>query len=405
MAGAFCRGTLRPMPPRASAHRVLVAGGGVAALEAMVALRRFAEERVDIELLAPDREFCYRPLAVAEPFAAGEVTRFDLASLAAGCGCRHRLGALVAVDPERRRARTTRGDALGYDSLLVAVGARQREALPRAFTFRGPDDSPAFEALLDALVTGEAARIVFAVPSGVTWPLPLYELALQTGAHVHQHHLEGVGLTFVTPEERPLGIFGPQASDTVAALLAERGVHLLTSTYPEAVTAGSLRLLSAGEIPADAVVALPRLTGIEIAGLPHDADGFLHVDELMRVTGADDVYAAGDGTSFPVKQGGLATQQADVAAASIARAAGAPVEQPRFDPVLRGLLLTGGEPRFLRAELEGGRGQGAAPDIEAPWWPPAKIAGRYLGPYLAERSGFAFRPPWLPADEQAPSRR
>ena len=78
------------MQGRQDRYRVLIAGGGVAALEAMVALRRLAEERVDIELLAPDRDFFYRPLAVAEPFGAGEAFRFDLRALATGCGARHR---------------------------------------------------------------------------------------------------------------------------------------------------------------------------------------------------------------------------------------------------------------------------------------------------------------------------
>ena len=68
--------------------------------------------------------------------------------------------------------------------------------------------------------------------------------------------------------------------------------------------------------------------------------------------GADAVLAAGDATTFPIKQGGLATQQADAAAATIAHALGATVEPTPFAPVLRGLLLTGGAPLYLRAELD-----------------------------------------------------
>jgi sulfide:quinone oxidoreductase len=52
-------------------------------------------------------------------------------------------------------------------------------------------------------------------------------------------------------------------------------------------------------------------------------------------------------TQFPLKQGGIATQQADVAAASIAAHAGADIEPHPFRPVLRGLLLTGMTPRYL----------------------------------------------------------
>ena len=109
--------------------------------------------------------------------------------------------------------------------------------------------------------------------------------------------------------------------------------------------------------------------------------------------GVEHVFAAGDAPQFPVKQGGLAAQQADAAAAAIAQELGAAVGPRPFAPVLRGLLLTGGAPLYLRAELdaEGGRRSGAArrPRLtgeissRALWWPPGKVAGRYLAPYLS----------------------
>jgi hypothetical protein len=68
------------------ATRVLIAGGGVAALEAALALRELGEGRVSVEIIAPEPEFWYRPLAVAEPFGLGAVRHFDLAELASGAG-------------------------------------------------------------------------------------------------------------------------------------------------------------------------------------------------------------------------------------------------------------------------------------------------------------------------------
>jgi sulfide:quinone oxidoreductase len=64
------------------------------------------------------------------------------------------------------------------------------------------------------------------------------------------------------------------------------------------------------------VIALARLQGPRIAGLPADADGFFPVDPHGRVTGARDVFAAGDATAGPIKLGGLAAQEADAAAAA-----------------------------------------------------------------------------------------
>ena len=95
-----------------------------------MALKTLAGEHVDVGLLAPDYDFFYRPVSVAEPFGAGEVHRFDLRSLAQGCGAWHALGSLVAVNGEKRSVRTSRGATFSYDLLLVAVGARPREAIP-----------------------------------------------------------------------------------------------------------------------------------------------------------------------------------------------------------------------------------------------------------------------------------
>ena len=107
-------------------------------------------------------------------------------------------------------------------------------------------------------------------------------------------------------------------------------------------------------VAADRVVSLPRLRGPFLPGLPHDPEGFIPTDLHGLVDGETDVYAAGDATTCPIKQGGVATQQADAVAEAIAARLGAPVEPRPFRPVLRGLLLTGGEPRFMRAEVSGG---------------------------------------------------
>jgi len=111
------------------------------------------------------------------------------------------------------------------------------------------------------------------------------------------------------------------------------------------------------------------------------------------VEGLDDVYAAGDATTFPIKQGGLATQQADVVAQAIAARAGAPVTPEPFRPVLRGLLLTGRTPAYRSTELRGGLGDMSRAEVEPLWWPPSKIAGRYLSPYLARLTATAHPEP------------
>jgi sulfide:quinone oxidoreductase len=365
---------------------VLVAGAGVAGLEVALALQALAAEFVSVQLVAPETEFTYRPLAVAEPFRVGEVRRFPLEPLARAAGSQLRRGTLTTVASERKLVTLNDEVELGYDVLVLTLGARPREAIAGALTFCGAQEGPELAELLDRATSGQLRRIVFALPAAATWPLPLYELALLTAEYLTDHTTTAVEIVLATPEDRPLALFGPEASDAIRELLEIRGVRLEASVVPIGWDEGVLHLAGDKRIDADAVVALPKLEGPPVAGLPQDAAGFVPTDEFGWVLGLIDVYAAGDLTQFPVKQGGIAAQQADAVASAIAADAGATVKPTAFKPVLRGLLLTGRTPRFLRSRM--GTSHSLA-DTEPLWWPPAKIVGRYLTPFLAEHLGLS----------------
>jgi sulfide:quinone oxidoreductase len=371
--------------------RVLIAGGGVAGLEAMLALRELAGDLVDIELLAPEPAFWYKPLAVAEPFDAGRARHFELAGIAEAADATFTLGQLASVDDEARIARTGHGAEIRYDALVVACGVLSRPALAGALTFRGPADSDAFRRLLDDAESGSIRSIAFALPDTSAWPLPLYELALLTARHL-EHGANDLALTLVTPEPAPLSLFGEAATEAVRALLRESGIKLLAGSRPVHYESGRLELVPAATLLAERVVALPRLEGTRILGIPQDEDGFIATDLSGRVDGLAHVYAAGDITQFRIKQGGIATQQADAVAEAIAAQAGAGVQPHRFRPVLRGLLLTGDTPRYLRRDPLGDPDEWSAVAGDALWWPPAKIAGRYLAPFLARYAELELKP-------------
>jgi sulfide:quinone oxidoreductase len=341
---------------------------------------------VNIELVSPERQFRYRPLAVGEPFGLSREEHLDLGKLASYRGVRHSLDAVTAVDPARQVAETASGIELPYDALFLAPGARRRAALPGATLYRGSPDGPAVSGLLAQLESGSIRTLVFAVPSGCTWTLPLYELALMTAAGLFERRIGGRRLVLVTPEEQPLAVFGRRASHGVAALLEHAGIEVHLGTHPVSMN-GGLEVVPHGSIEADAVLALPRLEGPYLAGLPADDQGFIVVDDLLRVLDSGPVWAAGDATTMPVKQGGLAAQEAEVAAAGIAAWAGAGPEPRPFDPVLRATLMTGGEPRYLRAWIGGGHGDRSEYSEHPLWWPASKIAGRYIAPYLQARAG------------------
>jgi sulfide:quinone oxidoreductase len=377
--------------------RVLIAGGGVAALEGLLALRELAGDRIAPVLFAPDPEFRYRPLSVTEPFGLATPRHLDLAEVALEHGATFMRDALAEVDPDKQRVVTRGGRELEYDALLVAVGAQGRDAVPGALTFRDSADGGAFREVLEDLRSGAVHRLAFAVPTGGSWPLGIYELALLTAAQVRDHRLSDVELTLVTPEAKPLEIFGRRASEAVGQLLDDAGITLRLSSRPRRFENGLLNVDEGEPIACERVISLPAPEVAPLPGLPQQHGGFVAVDRYGGVLGVERVFAAGDATWFPVKQGGLAAQLADCAASAIAALAGAPVHPQVFRPVLRGALLTEWGPRYMRTRLDDTAGEAAAKSVL--WWPPAKVAGKFLAPYLAAKAG--YKTPQRPLEDLA----
>jgi sulfide:quinone oxidoreductase len=356
---------------------------GVAAIEALLGLRALVGAAADVHLVAPNRRFAYEPLAVAEPFGLARTRLFDLATVAAECGAQLHVASLQAVEPDNGRIALSGGAIVSYDSLIVAVGARRCVWLPGALQFTGAADVVEFRQLLAQLARGDLSRVAFAAPASPTWTLPPYELALLTAAWVAERHLTEIELAVITPEAEPLSSFGPTASRALRDVLADRGIRLRVNATAETVVSGALRLASGQTIELDRVVALAKLEGPRLPGLPADDLGFIQIDDYARVIGLDNVYAACDAVSFPIKQGGISTQQADAAVETIAARLGAGATPSAFRPLLRGMLLTGIAPTYLRATVGGELVENSELAATPLWWPPTKIAGRYLGPYLA----------------------
>ena len=362
--------------------QVVIVGGGVAGLEALIALRALAGDGVTVTLVSQDEWFVDRPLTVAEPFALGSAARYPLPEIAAEFDAEFVHATVTGVAAAEHRVSCAGGPNLGFDTLILAPGARMRPPVADAIAFGVAGSGRAVKDMLSRLRSGDARSAAFVVPSRAGWLLPLYELALMTGRELERSKVEGAQLRLITPEDRPLTLFGDQGSESVGRQLAAAGIEFIGATRAT-VRGGDVALGATGEsVAVDCVVTLPLLRGPGLAGVPAtQPDDFIPVDEYGRVEGLADVYAAGDAVDFPVKQGGLAAQQADAVAAHVAARHGARVDAAPFRPVLRGMLLTGGEPRFMRSGVPG-----ADPDIPGAWyllwWPPTKIAGRHLAPYL-----------------------
>lgn len=367
---------------RGDRQKVLIAGAGVGGIEAALALDDLAAGLVDVELCDRRSEFVFRPYTVAEPYGAVRSFRYDLASLGKRCGASFRHGRIASVDPARRHATGEDGARLPYDHLIVATGARMRGAVPGAVTFWGTNEDQVGDVVSD-LRGGRLRRLILTMPAGYSWAIPLYEMALFAVTELERTGNGETRVTVVTPEDVPLEVFGRRAASQVEALLRERGIEVIAAAHPVEFVDGLLRVAPAREVEADAVISLPRFEGLPLEGVPHDDEGFVGVDERGGVVGLERVYAVGDVTTFPVKQGALATQQADAVAEAIAAAAGATLAPRPFDPILRGVLWTGREPRYLYGRPTGGHGETSS-FSERPDGPLAegRVTARYLTPLV-----------------------
>lgn len=372
------------MPPDGAQLKVLIAGGGVAGLEAALALRDLAGERVSIEMLAPEPVLVYRPLTVREPFAFGRAERYALSDVLEGAEVRLRSERFSWVDPAARVVHTDGGEQIGYDALVLAMGARVHTRFTHAYTIDDRHLDDILHGLLQDVEAGYVERIAFVVPARMAWQLPVYEIALMTAARGEELGLKP-RLTVVTPEESPLAIFGLGASDAVSTLLDQAGIDVLASAYAE-VPSWDTVVVNPGDrrLRVDRVVALPELYGPAVRGLPAAEHGFIPVDVHSQVRGVSGVYAAGDAVDFAIKHGGVSAEQAAAAAEAIAARAGVEIEPKPFKPTICGMLLTGGAPRYLRARINGGHGFSSEVSQRPLWSPPRKIVARYLGPRLEQ---------------------
>ena len=211
-------------------RRVVIIGGGVAGLEALLALHDLAGDRAELTLVAPGPDFLYKPMLVDEPFDLGPVEQHALAPLAEQLGAEFVQRTVTTIEPNEHTVELDDASSLEYDFLIVATGGRfrrspgKRENVPirrRAAADQRP-----------LAIGGKPETDRFVVPSGVTWALPIYEIALMTQRRALELAVE-VELTIVTPEEAPLAIFGPIASTAVAELLAARGIGVEAAAHAQ----------------------------------------------------------------------------------------------------------------------------------------------------------------------------
>lgn len=365
-----------------ASFEVVVCGGGIAGAEALLALRRLAGDRIGLTLLSPDDALRYRPLAVRDPFSGSGAREYRTERIAADTGARWVKDRVASVEARARVVHTLEGHELPYDALLLAVGAREEPPFEHAHAFTGRNADATMRGIVQDLGAGRVRSLAFVLPHEWMWPLPLHELALLSAERARGMDAQP-RLSFVTAEGRPLKAFGQAAGEAIARLLSEAGIELHTGVAASVPAAGFVKLNGA-HLEADRIVTLPRITGPALKGVPAGTSWFVPIDERCVVQGLDGrVFAAGDATDFPVKHGGIGAQQADTAAAGIVHLAGLGERPPPLEPVIRGMLLTGGKPLYVAARVVAGLGWRSEVYERPPWPADQKIVAEELGPYLA----------------------
>src|SRR6476646_10585852 len=141
-----------------SRHRVLIVGGGFGGLSAAKALGR--DDRVTVTVVDRRNHHLFTPLLYQ--VATGAVSPGDIAQPLRSILRKQRnttvlLGEAVGIDADRREVQLADGGPIGYDTLIVATGAR--------FSYFGHDDwaaaAPGLKSIDDALEIRRRILIAF----------------------------------------------------------------------------------------------------------------------------------------------------------------------------------------------------------------------------------------------------
>ena len=412
---------------------VCIVGAGTAGLEALLSARETLGASVDLCLVAPDREFRYRPMHRDSLFRPTRERGIKVADLLAETGATWVRDRLEVVRESERGLLTRDGDIVEFDYLLLAPGERSRRPLAQGYLWERGGDPSFLDAIIRQIVAGTVASVAVAVPRGARWSVPAYEIALVLAWSAAG---TDAAITLITAEERPLDALGSAASDAVSEELELAGVETITGVeladaptrgtrpmtvadliiVPERAEDEASALLGEPTDPAcvqigagvtrefERLISLPVMLGPDVAGVARDHAGFIAVDESLKVCGSDVVWAAGGCIAGALEHSALSAQQADAAVAAIAAAcghagAGSPIGPDAVE--IAGVLLTRQRDQWL-AENPIGTPE---PSTRCLWWPPGRAVGKTLArriaawdPSVHERlparnSGLAIRAP------------
>jgi sulfide:quinone oxidoreductase len=318
-----------------------------------------------------------------EPFGVERTASYLVADIIQHPNVQQWLGTLERVDAAAGKAYSPEGDEFDFDALIIATGTKpQIDLPPPAITLGAPKSLDALKQVVADIDAGAVRNVLFTIADAPSWHLPLYEFALMAADRAESQSAQQIVISIVTPEDSPLESMGIENSAAISRLCNELGIALRTGLSVAAYD-GEQAVLSDGErVAVDRLFAIPALSAVAPEGVPLDADGFIPVDEHQLVTGTTNVYAVGDVTNFRIKQGGLATEEADAAVESIEAALGTRGGAAPFSREIRAILLSADRRVAMSARI--GETTSESLETEQPTGAAQKIHSRLLSERLRD---------------------
>jgi sulfide:quinone oxidoreductase len=289
---------------------VLILGGGTGGLVAANRLRRMLAKEHRVVLVDRSPVYTFEPSLTWVMMGQRDPRRIsrDLGTLSRK-GIEFITGEIVHIDAGAKKVHLENRE-LDYDYLVIALGAEySAEAVPglnRAWTFYHADGAEGLALELPKLESGRIAIVVPALP--YKCPAAVYEGALLIDDWLRRRKLRGdIQIDLFTPETRPMMSTGEHIGLRVIAMLQERDIGFHPGVKLKSVDhqKHEMDFADGATEQFEMLIAVPIHVAphvLETSGLLNGAP-WLEVDRETLATSFEDVYAIGDATMIPLREG------------------------------------------------------------------------------------------------------
>jgi sulfide:quinone oxidoreductase len=334
-------------------HRIVILGGGTGGTLTANRLQRLYGDDAEIVVVDRDDRHVYQPGLLFVPFGLaepGDIVRPRSKQLRNGI--EFRLAEVARVETADNTVWLEGGEALPYDVLVIATGARlqpeETEGLvwgEKVHTFYTLEGAVALRAALEEFEGGRVVVNLVDMPIKCP-PAPLEFCFLADWFFQERFIRFDVELTFATPLDA--AFTKPVSAEHLAALLEQKGVELETEFAAGRVEGEQGRLISwdERELPFDLLVSIPAHGGaafVERSPGLGDELGFVSTDpHTLQSKAAENVFAIGDAAGVPTSKAGSVTHfEGDTLVENIRRHLAGETLEPSYDGHANCFIETG----------------------------------------------------------------